>query len=182
MEVDWNTLDSPWGSTGKKASDLFPPDVAKSVAGPISTVFETGEPVHDENEVPFQGIVTWRDEDWIPLKTGNETTAVLGISRDITERKRMEQELRRYSENLEQLVSERTKELTESEERYRQLLGSMSEQIAVVDREMRYVLGNDAFKHEFVEDSQGTTARKETHRAFPKYREKGVLRGRRTCN
>jgi len=64
--------------------------------------------------------------------------------RDITERKHLEEELRRYSENLAQLVSERTKKLSESEERYRQLLESMPEQIAVLDSEWRYVLANDA--------------------------------------
>jgi PAS domain S-box-containing protein len=69
---------------------------------------------------------------------------MIGTHQDITERKQMEHELRRYSENLEQLVSERTKKLTESEERYRQLLESMSEHIAVLDDEFRYVLANDA--------------------------------------
>ena len=41
------------------------------------------------------------------------------IARDITERKQMEKELRRYSEHLERLVDERTRSLHESEERYR---------------------------------------------------------------
>jgi len=41
--------------------------------------------------------------------------------RDITERKRMEDELKRHSEHLEEVVFERTKKLAESESRFREM-------------------------------------------------------------
>jgi PAS domain S-box-containing protein len=44
-----------------------------------------------------------------------------GILRDITERKQLEEELKRYSLHLEELVAERTGKLRESEEKYREL-------------------------------------------------------------
>ena len=44
-----------------------------------------------------------------------------GILRDVTERKRLEEELKQYSLHLEELVAERTRELQESEEKYRDL-------------------------------------------------------------
>jgi PAS domain S-box-containing protein len=50
-----------------------------------------------------------------------DLVGVMGISRDVTERKRAEAELRRYQEHLKELVEERTVELRQSEERYRTL-------------------------------------------------------------
>jgi len=44
-----------------------------------------------------------------------------GILRDVTERKRMEEKLNRYSVSLEQIVAERTGRLAESERRFREL-------------------------------------------------------------
>ncbi|MGP8069854.1 MAG: PAS domain S-box protein [Candidatus Bathyarchaeia archaeon] len=44
-----------------------------------------------------------------------------GILRDITERKRLEGELKQYSLHLEELVAERTRKLRDSEEKYRDL-------------------------------------------------------------
>jgi PAS domain S-box-containing protein len=42
-----------------------------------------------------------------------------GILRDVTERKRLEEELKQYSLNLEKLIEERTRKLAESEKRFR---------------------------------------------------------------
>ena len=42
-------------------------------------------------------------------------SAILGTVTDITERKKMEEKLRQYSEHLEELVQRRTEELLESE-------------------------------------------------------------------
>jgi PAS domain S-box-containing protein len=44
-----------------------------------------------------------------------------GILRDITERKRLEDKLKQYSLDLEELVEERTRKFRESEEKYREL-------------------------------------------------------------
>jgi PAS domain S-box-containing protein len=46
---------------------------------------------------------------------------ILNLQVDITERKGMEKELRRHSENLEKLVEERTRNLRESEEKFRRI-------------------------------------------------------------
>jgi len=54
------------------------------------------------------------------MEPGNpELLHLYGGLVDITERKRMEDEIQRYSAHLGELVSERTKKLTESERRFR---------------------------------------------------------------
>ena len=50
---------------------------------------------------------------------------ILSILRDISDRKRMEEELRKHSERLEELVLERTSELGESEERFRNVIDNL---------------------------------------------------------
>ncbi|HQL17464.1 MAG TPA: PAS domain S-box protein, partial [Rectinema sp.] len=52
---------------------------------------------------------------------GAKTGTIL-IFRDITERKKMEEELRRYQESLEEMVKARTEELRKSEEKYKALV------------------------------------------------------------
>jgi len=56
----------------------------------------------------------------------------VGISRDITERKKMEEKLRQYSEHLEELVQKRTEELLESEKRYSVLVEEASDGVAII--------------------------------------------------
>jgi len=57
---------------------------------------------------------------------GQMIGGVMG-ARDITTRKRMEEDLKRYSTQLEQLVAERTGALRESEKKYRQLIETAQE-------------------------------------------------------
>jgi PAS domain S-box-containing protein len=56
----------------------------------------------------------------------------LAIVRDITERKKMEEKLKHYSEHLEELVQKRTAELLESEKRYSVLVEEASDGVAII--------------------------------------------------
>ena len=70
---------------------------------------------------------------------------VLVALKDITERKQMEEELRRYSEHLEELVAARTGDLQESERRYRSLAENDPDIIQRFDRDLRHLYVNPAF-------------------------------------
>ncbi|HAJ56925.1 MAG TPA: hypothetical protein DCL35_04060 [Candidatus Omnitrophica bacterium] len=71
-----------------------------------------------------------------PLK--DEKGNIIGIihlSKDVTERKRLEEELRHYSESLESLVKERTRALQTSELMFRKLFESAQDGILIIEFE-----------------------------------------------
>jgi PAS domain S-box-containing protein len=63
---------------------------------------------------------------------------------DITERKKMEDELKRHSEHLKELVEERTGKIVEGEERFRSVADHASEAIITIDNHARIVFWNRA--------------------------------------
>jgi PAS domain S-box-containing protein len=82
------------------------------------------------------------------VRVGGKWHAI-GIVRDISERKRIEAELQRHSEHLEELVQSRTAELAESnrslrenEERLRIILASIAEGLVVTDSEGKVMFMN----------------------------------------
>jgi PAS domain S-box-containing protein len=101
---------------GTPRKNLFPPDIADTQGTLLKKVFETGEMLKTEEKIQFGSQEFWIDTSSVPLKdkTGN-VTAVLGIARDITERKRIEEALR------------------ENEIRYRSLFEGAGEGILVAD-------------------------------------------------
>jgi len=58
---------------------------------------------------------------------------VIHISRDVTDRKRLEDELKRYSHDLENLIEERTRALQVSELMFRNLFESAQDGILIID-------------------------------------------------
>ena len=73
----------------------------------LDKVFETGLPVHTEDVIIVGGRDMWQDTCLTPLKNDdNETYAVLGISRDITERKRAEDVLQETKQTAEDIKAQ----------------------------------------------------------------------------
>lgn len=73
----------------------------------------------------------------IPLMQNEQITGFWGIALDVSERKSIEERTRRYSEHLETLVDERTKELRESEKKYRFLAEQMNDIIWTLDMNLQ---------------------------------------------
>ena len=63
--------------------------------------------------------------------------------RDVTERRRLEQELQRYTIGLEQVVSERTQQLTASQARYKTLFDFVADSVLMVSATGAVVAVND---------------------------------------
>ncbi|MFO7650027.1 MAG: PAS domain S-box protein [bacterium] len=80
---------------GQSIRELFPPEIAERQAGNIAKVFETGETVHIEGPSRYGERTVWLATWLVGLRdeAGN-VREVLGISRDLTERKQAEDELR----------------------------------------------------------------------------------------
>jgi two-component system sporulation sensor kinase A len=75
------------------------------------------------------------------IERGKKVAGFHVILRDITERKKMEEKLKQYSERLEELVQKRTEELLESEKRYSVLVEEAGEGV-VMAQDGKIVLAN----------------------------------------
>jgi len=85
-----------------------------------------------------------------PIKDKNgKVAAAIEMVDDVTERKRMEEERKHYSEHLEELIEERTHKLRESEERFRSVADYASEAIITIDKNGTIVFWNKAAENIF---------------------------------
>jgi PAS domain S-box-containing protein len=122
---------------GKSSFDLIAPeDREKALAG-MKEVLKKGYAkgweyniiTKDGSRIPVEmNTAIMKDADGKPIE-------FVTISRDITERKEMEEKLRQYSEHLEELVQKRTEELLESEKRYSVLVEEASDGVVIFQDE-----------------------------------------------
>jgi PAS domain S-box-containing protein len=81
-----------------------------------------GEPYDIEHRIVVDGKVKWvREKAYLEFDQAGNLLGGFGITQDITERKRLEKELRRSLDKLEIRVQERTAELEKANESLRQL-------------------------------------------------------------
>jgi PAS domain S-box-containing protein len=105
--------------------------------------------VKKEKTHRFEWVIRRRDGNEVPVEV-SATAVVIGdknihvvISRDISERKKAERELRELTQALERRVTERTAELTASEARLRAMVEHAPEAIVVYSVETgRFLFGN----------------------------------------
>ena len=107
---------------GKNHFDLYPNEENEAI---FRRVVETGKPASfrtkpfEYEEHPERGVTYW-DWDLVPVKdaSGRVDEVVLGLV-NVTERVKTEEELRKHRAHLEELVKERTAELTRANEQLR---------------------------------------------------------------
>ena len=148
---------TPEEIVGKTDFDIFPQELAARYYEDEQAVIRSGEPLvnREERTVDPEGKTRWLLTTKVPLRDdqGN-VIGIAGINRDITERKRMEDEIKRYSDHLEELVKKRTRKLAESEEILanernvlRSLIDNLPDIVYIKDLESRFVTTNLVHVH-----------------------------------
>lgn len=108
---------------------LLPPDLGSSRREKVADVIRSGVPVRFEDRL---GKRVYENSVYPVYGPKRKVNRVAIFARDITERNEMEEELRRYSDHLQELVEERTKQLRDAER-----LAAIGETATMVGHDLR---------------------------------------------
>lgn len=151
------------------------PDVYKEMWNAISSGKEWRGEFHNKKK---DGVLYWEAVSISPIRDSKGLiTHFVGVNEDITERKRMEEELKSLNKTLEQRVAERTADLKESEEKFRKISASAQDAIIMLDSKERVSYWNEAAEEMF-DYSKGNVLGRHLHELIipEKFRE-GHLNG-----
>lgn len=107
-------LSDPEQAVNKTDSDVFSSEHSEQAFADEQEIIRTGQPMigKEEKETWPDGREAWALTTKVPLRNRDgKIIGTMGISRDITERRRAEEELQKYKVHLEEVVAARTTEL-----------------------------------------------------------------------
>ena len=130
----------------KNGFDSMPPQQRAEWMPHFEQVSRTGQPVRFEDSSSG----SWSDNSIYPvLSPSGEVRAFATYSRDISEQKRLAEQLERYTDQLEQIVSARTDELRHAKSRIDLILDNTSDAIALAHSNGDVQIANPAFQTAF---------------------------------
>ena len=97
-------------------------------------VLESGVPRinYEEHQTTPDGEIIWLRTSKVPLRDQRgEIIGVLGIYDDVTDARRKDEELARYRDHLEQVVAERSAQLSEAQIKFQRLVEDMGDEFLV---------------------------------------------------
>lgn len=129
----------PDSLVGKTDYDFFPREVADALRRKDQDAARAGKPQMVCEMVPMGSgeMATLETVKTATYDAEGRLLGVLGVARDISERIRTEEELRRYREHLETLVEERTAELVKAREVAERASQAKSEFLSSMSHELR---------------------------------------------
>ena len=123
---DWNidedrasfypSAESLYGTTVETWEDfveVIHPEERQKVREGIENTLETGEPKYEEIRIVRDGEVRWIEAPGHPIQDDDGPTRVIGVARDITERKTYERKLKESNERLQQFAYAASHDLQE---------------------------------------------------------------------
>lgn len=126
--------------TAEGFASLLHPDDREAVRGAIESALRGDAPFQVEfRSVRPDGSVAWLHSQAVVLREQGRPVRMIGATVDVTSRKQAEEDLRRWSAELEQRVSERTSELTQSHEHLR----ALASELALTEQRERQRLATD---------------------------------------
>jgi len=103
------------------------------------------------------GDLFWNDLYVAPVKNERgEITHFIGVQNDITDRKKIEQDLRQQKVMMEKVIAERTAELRDSEAFLTSIIQTVREGLLVLDRDFKVLSANSHFIRTFKVTSEDT--------------------------
>lgn len=125
---------------GKNSYDLFPEDMANQFIAKDKEVLRTRQPLdipEDIVQTSHRGERILHSKKIPIMDEKGNPQYLLGISEDITDRKHAEDELKRHRDHLEELVRDRTSELTIAKEQAESANLAKSEFLSNMSHELR---------------------------------------------
>lgn len=145
QDAGLNSLDQ---IMGKSDWDMIWREQADAYRADDALVIDQGTPrINYEEEQPRDdGSISWVRTNKIPLRDAeNNIIGVFGSYEDITPLKEAEQTLKRVNEELEDRVSQRTRELQESQQLLQLVMDTIPQSIFWKDRDFRFLGCNESF-------------------------------------
>jgi PAS domain S-box-containing protein len=115
--------------TGKSDFDFFPREYAQKYYDDEQVIMESGTPMvnTEEADISTEGVRHWLSTTKVPVKdAAGAVIGIVGISRDISERKQFEEALQQAKDELEVRVEERTADLKKANIRLEQRLSQLN--------------------------------------------------------
>ncbi len=128
---------------GHNSFEFFHPEDIRANKDRLSLLLEGKE--FPSIELRFRkknGEYIWVEDAIKMVKTSRGETRLVIVARDISERKKMQDELRKYSENLEQTVAQRTQQLNKTNDYLQQLVSRLPIALIAWDEEHKITTWN----------------------------------------